>query len=82
MSGTTLDTVSALFAEHLGVPVESVKPESTVASLFGDSLDEAELVIGIEDKFGIQITDDDARTLDSVGKVAEYIDGRKQAERV
>ncbi len=78
---TTLDRVKALFAEHLGVKADEVTPESTVVSLGGDSLDQAELMFGVEDEFDLEISDADAEGLTTVAQVVSYVDGRKQAMR-
>ena len=40
-----------------------------------DSLDLVELIMGFEDKFGAEISDDDAQTITTVGDAVKYIDG-------
>ena len=60
--------------EQLGVNAEEIKPESTFADdLSADSLDIVELVMEIEEKFGISIPDDDAEKILTVEDVVNYI---------
>lgn len=45
-------------AEQLGVDVDQVTPDKAFADLGGDSLDQVELMMGLEDEFGIELPDD------------------------
>lgn len=49
------DQVAAMLAEYKGIPVEEIKPESTFVELKLDSLDVADLVMNLEDAFGVTI---------------------------
>jgi len=67
--------VKKIVAEQLGVNEETVKPESTfVDDLGADSLDTVELVMAFEEEFGIEIPDDAAESIVTVGDAVKYID--------
>ena len=71
------ETVKALLVEHLGVPEDDVTRDATFKGTFeADSLDLVELVMEMEDRFGIAITDEEARRLLSVGDVVEFVTER------
>jgi len=66
--------VKDIIVEQLGVDEDEVKPDSSfVDDLGADSLDVVELVMALEEQFGLEIGDDDAAKLTTVKKVIEYI---------
>ncbi len=66
--------VTEIIVEHLGVDPEKVKPEASFLDDLGaDSLDIVELVMAMEEEFGIEIPDTDAEGLKTVGDVASYL---------
>jgi len=66
--------IASIIAEQLGVTVEQVTPEkSFVADLGADSLDTVELIMALEDGFGLEIEDADAEKLTTVQSVIDYI---------
>ena len=68
------EKLKEIIVEQLGVNAEEIKPESTFADdLSADSLDIVELVMEIEEKFGISIPDDDAEKILTVEDVVNYI---------
>lgn len=71
------ERVRAQIAEQLGVKPEQVVPEaSLIDDLGADSLDAVELVMAIEEAFGIEIPDEEAKKLQRVGEVIRYVETR------
>ncbi len=69
------DKVKEILVDVLGVNEEDVKPESKfVDDLGADSLDLVELIMSLEDKFSIEISDEDAEKIVIVKDALEYID--------
>ena len=69
------DRVRAIIAEQLGVKVEEVTDQaSLIEDLGADSLDTVELVMALEEEFGIEIPDEDAEKMTTVGDAIKYID--------
>jgi acyl carrier protein len=67
--------VREIIVEQLGVNPEQVTPEATfVDDLGADSLDTVELVMALEEEFGIEIPDEDAEKITAVKDAIEYID--------
>ncbi len=73
-TGTTNDKLRKIIAEQLGVEEERVTPEAHfIEDLNADSLDLVELIMALEEEFGVEISDEDANTLTTVGTAQEYI---------
>jgi acyl carrier protein len=67
--------VREIVAEQLGVDVEEVTPEASFTDDLGaDSLDTVELVMALEEEFGIEIPDEDAEKISTVGDAVTYIE--------
>ena len=68
------ERVKNIIVEQLGVNLNEVSPESFfVHDLGADSLDSVELTMAMEEEFNIEITDEDAEKLGTVGKLIQYI---------
>jgi acyl carrier protein len=68
------EKVKHIIVEQLGVDEEEVKPEASfVDDLGADSLDVVELVMALEEEFGLEISDEDAEKLTTVKQAIEYI---------
>ncbi len=66
--------VREIIADQLGEPVENVTPEKDfVHDLGADSLDVVELVMALEEEFGIEIPEEDAEKIKTVGDAINYI---------
>lgn len=77
----TQDTVVKVVVDQLGVKEDEVKPEARfVEDLGADSLDTVELVMALEEEFGIEIPDKDAEKAKTVGDVISYIDNKLKDE--
>ena len=69
------DRVKDIIVEQLGVSAEQVTIDAKfIEDLGADSLDTVELVMAFEEEFGIEVPDDEAEKLLSVGDVVRYID--------
>ena len=74
--GDTLSDVQDIIVELLGVDSSKVTPDARFREdLEADSLDIVELIMALEDKFGNEISDEDAQNITTVGEAAKYIDG-------
>ena len=70
--------VKKIVADHLGVEEEKVTNEASfIDDLGADSLDTVELVMAFEEKFGIEIPDDAAETIQTVQNAIDYINSKK-----
>jgi len=68
------DRIIRIIKEQLNVKESEIKPESSfVDDLGADSLDTVELLMAIEEEFGIEIPDDDADKAKTVGDLIDYI---------
>ena len=77
----TLEKVVNIVADQLGVKEQEVKPEARfIEDLGADSLDTVELVMALEEEFGIEIPDEDAEKAKTVGDVIAYIDKKLKDE--
>ena len=73
------DRVKKIIVDQLGVEEETVTPEASfVDDLGADSLDTVELVMEFEDEFDLNIPDEDAEKIQTVGDAIKYIEGHAQ----
>ncbi len=76
---TTNEKISELIADKLGVEPSKINPDAKfVEDLGADSLDTVELIMQLEDEFNLEIPDEEAEKLTTVGAVIEYIDGHSK----
>jgi len=75
---TVQQEVIDIIIEQLGVEAVDVSSEkSFVEDLNADSLDLTELIMTFEERFGFEISEEDAEKLKTVGDVVDYIEQRK-----
>jgi len=69
------DKVRAIISDQLMVDPEEVLDESSfVEDLGADSLDTVELIMEFEDEFGVEISDEDAEKISTVGEAVAYLE--------
>ena len=75
---TTFIKVSSIIAEQLGVDKDKVIIDSDLTEELGmDSLDSVELVMALEEAYGIEIPDEDAEKIRKVSDILDYFTKRK-----
>ena len=78
MSEDIKSKIKKIVADHLGIEEEKVTEEASfIDDLGADSLDTVELVMAFEEKFGIEIPDDAAETIQTVQNAIDYIQSKK-----
>lgn len=80
MAATQIEAkVRGIVAEQLGVGEDEIKPESSfVEDLGADSLDIVELVMAMEEEFEVEIPDEEAENIKTVGDAINYISTHKK----
>ena len=74
---STFEKVKDVIMDKLGVEDSKIKMEASfVDDLGADSLDTVELIMEFEEEFGIEIPDNDAQKMTTVGAAVDYIDGK------
>ena len=74
----TFAEVKTIIKDLLGADEAKIVPEARFREdLEADSLDLVELIMAFEDKFGAEISDEDAQTITTVGEAVKYIDSHK-----
>lgn len=74
------DKVRAIIVDQLGVNAEQVlSPARFIEDLGADSLDTVELVMAFEEEFSIEVPDEEAEKLKTVGDVVKYVEANAAA---
>jgi len=72
------EKVKDIIVEQLGVNPEQITPSASfIEDLGADSLDTVELVMAFEEEFSVDVPDEDAERLQTVGDVIRYIEEKK-----
>jgi len=80
MADSIQEKVKDIIVEQLGVNAEQVVPEAKfIEDLGADSLDTVELVMAFEEEFEIEVPDEDAEKLQTVGDVYKYVEEKQGA---
>ncbi|MHB1844102.1 MAG: acyl carrier protein [Deltaproteobacteria bacterium] len=80
MADTSVEQkVKSIIAEQLGVGEEEIKPASSfIEDLGADSLDIVELVMAMEEEFEVEIPDEEAEHIKTVGDAINYVTAHKK----
>ena len=79
MDNAIFEKVKSIIVEQLSVDESEVTPESSfVDDLGADSLDIVELIMAFEEAFGMEIPDEDAEKIVTVGDAVRYIQSRQE----
>ncbi len=71
--------IKQIIKDQLGVSEEEVKPEASfVEDLGADSLDLTELIMAMEEEFGVEIADEDAQKMLKVKDAIQYVENKKK----
>jgi acyl carrier protein len=74
------DKVKEIIVDQLGVSADEVVNEASfIDDLGADSLDIVELVMAIEEEFGIEVPDEDAERMQNIGDVVSYVQEKAEA---
>ena len=72
-----LEKIRIMIAEQLGIDAEEVKPQSNMQDdLNADSLDLFELVVSLEEEYGIEIPSGDLEKVETVNDIVEYLEAK------
>ncbi len=75
---TTVEKVKEIIANQLSVKVETLKDETNIAEELGaDSLDVVEILMSLEDEFGVSIPDEAIPQIKTIKDIVEFIDNHK-----
>lgn len=73
-----LDDVREVITDKLGADADKIVPEARfIEDLGADSLDLVELIMGLEDKFGLEISDEDAEKIRTVQDAMNFIQSKQ-----
>lgn len=76
-----LEKVKKIVADQLGVDKEKITPDSSFTDDLGaDSLDLVELIMALEEEFGMSISDEEAQKIRTVGEAVDYISANYSEE--
>lgn len=73
----TLNKMTTIIAEQLRVDRATIKPESTFKDLGADSLDMVQIIMKLEEQFGIEINDADAEKMEKLADAVSYVNARR-----
>ncbi len=73
----TFATIAKIVADKLGIDKSKVTMNSTFQDLGADSVDLVEIIMRLEEQFGMEINDEDAEKMENMSQVVDYIQQRR-----
>jgi len=71
----TFETIRNLIVDQLGIDADAIELDTNMMKdLEADSLDAVEIILGIEEEFGIEIPDEEAEKFETVRDLVNYVD--------
>jgi acyl carrier protein len=74
---TSLDKIADLLVDRFGVPADEISAEATFTDLDLDSLGLVELLIVVQQEFGVTVSEDEVSPDDTIAVIVELIDSKK-----
>ena len=74
MADSIEQTIKQIVIKILHCPEDKLKPDMSWKDLEADSLDLVQILVALEDTYGMEISDDDAKTLKSFGETVKYVE--------
>lgn len=71
------EKVKKIILEHISKDVEKFNSSSKLSEHGADSLDAVEIIMAVEEEFGIEIPDEDAQKMETMEQIVEYINSKK-----
>ena len=82
MTASTLQQVRSIASDIFGVPTDKITPESSPETIENwDSMQHLNLVLAIEEKFGVQLEPEDIEQMKNIGAVAALVERLQSAAR-
>jgi acyl carrier protein len=82
LTASTLQQVRSIASDIFGVPADKITPESSPESIENwDSMQHLNLVLAIEEKFGVQLDPEDIEQMKNIGAVAALVERLQSAAR-
>ena len=79
MTSTILDQVRTMASDLFAVPAERISAASTPETIESwDSIQHLNLVLALEERFGVQLSPEEIEQMKSIGQVAELVEGKLQ----
>lgn len=80
MSSTVLDQIRTMASDLFAVPVDRITVTSRPETIESwDSIQQLNLVLALEEKFGVQLSPEEIEEMKSIGAVAKVVEGKLQA---
>jgi acyl carrier protein len=79
VTSTILDQIRTMASDLFGVPADQIYPASTPETIeTWDSIQHLNLVLALEEKFGVQLSPEEIETMKSIGDVTKLVEGKLQ----